>query len=198
MQPADHLTDLADLVSRTRSLLPQLREVGDLLIDCFARGGRLFLVGNGGSAATAQHLAGELIGHYSLDRRPLPAIALTADTAVLTCIANDYGYDDVFARQLRALAGPGDVVLAFTTSGRSANVVHALEVARGQGATTVMLGGGNGGPAAAHADRCLLVDHSSTARIQEIHDLLVHILSEQLDHWAAETSPPGGPPQSPR
>jgi D-sedoheptulose 7-phosphate isomerase len=158
--------------------------------DAFAAGKRLYTFGNGGSAADAQHLAAELIGRYLRDRRPLPAVALTVDPSVVTCIANDYDYDHVFARQVAALAERGDVVVAFTTSGRSANVVEGLAAARRVGATTVLFGGGDGGPARDHADAALIVPSTTTARVQEMHLTLLHLLSEGVDEWAAHGSKP--------
>jgi D-sedoheptulose 7-phosphate isomerase len=191
-QPAtgltEHVTQLAEhvaLASRVGDLLPTLRTVGNRLIAAYRDGGRLFTFGNGGSAADAQHLAAELVGRYQRDRRPLPALALTVDPSVVTCIGNDYGYEEVFARQVRAFAGPGDMVIGFTTSGRSLNVVAGLAAARKVGAMTVLFTGGDVGPAADHADHVLAVPSPTTARIQEMHLLLLHLLSEQVDAWAA-------------
>ncbi|WP_425501444.1 D-sedoheptulose-7-phosphate isomerase [Phytoactinopolyspora mesophila] len=167
-------------------MLPAIRAVAEQLCRHFAAGGRLYTFGNGGSAADAQHFTGELIGHYKRDRRPLPAVTLTTDATVATCIANDYSFDDVFARQVSALARPGDVVGAFTTSGRSANIVAGLATARKQGATTVLFGGGDGGPALEHADHALLAPSTTTARIQEMHTLMLHLISEIVDVWAEE------------
>ena len=166
-------------------LLPALADVSARLIEVFERGGRLYTFGNGGSAADAQHLAAELIGRYLRERRPLPAVALSVDPSVVTCIANDYAWDDVFARQVEALAGPGDMVAGFTTSGRSPNVVRGLAAARARGATTVLFAGGDGGPALEHADHALLVASTTTARVQEMHLLLLHLLSDEVDSWAA-------------
>ncbi|PZF99846.1 sugar isomerase [Nonomuraea aridisoli] len=167
------------------ALLPAVEAVADLLIETFAHGGTVYTLGNGGSAADAQHLTGELIGHYKRDRRPLPTVTLTTDATVMTCIANDYAYEDVFARQVRALARPGDVVAAFTTSGNSPNVVAALEAAQANGAVTVLFGGGDGGAAAEHAGHLLLAPSAETPRIQEIHTLMLHMISEKVDVWAA-------------
>ncbi|MEV4563483.1 SIS domain-containing protein [Nonomuraea sp. NPDC049419] len=167
------------------ALLPAVEATADLLIETFTRGGTLYTVGNGGSAADAQHLTGELIGHYRRDRRPLPAVTLTTDATVMTCIANDYVYDDVFARQVQALARRGDVVAAFTTSGNSPNVVGALQAAQTNGAVTVLFGGGDGGKAAAYADHLLLAPSTETPRIQEIHTLMLHMISDKVDAWAA-------------
>jgi D-sedoheptulose 7-phosphate isomerase len=135
-------------------------------------------------------LTGELVGRYKRDRRPLPSVTLSTDSTVLTCIANDYTYDDVFSRQIEALARPGDLVIAFTTSGRSPNVVTALKTAQAKGATTVLFAGGDGGQARSHADHTLLVPSMATARIQEMHTLMLHAVSEMVDVWAAgEESP---------
>jgi D-sedoheptulose 7-phosphate isomerase len=167
------------------SLLPAVHEVALLLCAAFERGGILYSFGNGGSAADAQHLTGEIIGHYTRDRRPFGAVALSTDPTALTCIANDFSFDDVFARQVSALARPGDVVAAFTTSGRSSNIVGGLAAARERGATTVLFGGGDGGPAAHVADHVLLAPSASVPRIQEMHTFLLHAISEVVDAWAA-------------
>ncbi|GAB3611581.1 SIS domain-containing protein [Humibacter ginsengiterrae] len=169
-------------------LVPALHRVGAVLCSAFAAGRILYTFGNGGSAADAQHFTGEIIGHYSRDRRPLGAVTLSTDPSALTCIANDYSYDEVFARQVRGLVRPGDVVAAFTTSGRSPNVVLALQAAKAAGATTVLFGGGEGGAARQHADHCLLSPSTSTPRIQEFHTFMLHVLSEMVDAWAAGES----------
>jgi D-sedoheptulose 7-phosphate isomerase len=125
------------------------------------------------------------VARFKRERRPLAAQSLAADPTALTCIANDYEYDDVFARQVRAFARDGDVAIGFTTSGRSKNVVRALEAAREAGAVTVVFGGGEGEPAASSADYALIVPSSSTARVQEMHVLMLHMILEQVDMWAA-------------
>lgn len=183
MQLAEHRA----VVDRMSDLLPLLHDITTLIRDALSRNGRLYAFGNGGSAADAQHLAAELVGRYQRERRSLPAVALTVDASVMTCIANDYAYDDVFARQVQALAGPADVVVGFTTSGRSPSVVRGLEAARSVGARTVLLTGGDGGPATEHADYALIVPSTTTARIQEMHLLLLHLVSEGIDSWAATT-----------
>lgn len=196
MRPTDlagHKNFISDLnrhiqlAEATRQLLPTLARVADRFQQAYESGGRVFSFGNGGSAADAQHLAAELMGRYRRDRRPLPASALSVDTSVLTCISNDYDYSEVFARQVSALAGPLDVVVGFTTSGRSPNVVKGLAAAQAVGATAVLFGGGDGRPASQHADLKLVVPSGSTARIQEMHLLMLHILSEHIDAWAAGT-----------
>lgn len=180
------LSDHRSVADAMPALLPAVRRVGEVLIEAYLGSGILYTFGNGGSAADAQHFTGEIIGHYKRDRRPLPAVTLSTDPTTMTCIANDYSYDDVFSRQVRALARPGDVVAAFTTSGRSANVVDALKAARENGATTVLFGGGDGGPSAAHADIALLVPSTTTPRIQEMHTFMLHAISEMIDAWADE------------
>jgi D-sedoheptulose 7-phosphate isomerase len=178
------LADHRAVAEAAESLLPDVRRVGEALIRAFSGSGVLYTFGNGGSAADAQHFTGEIIGHYKRDRRPLPAVTLSTDTTTMTCIANDYAYDDIFSRQVQALARPEDVVAAFTTSGRSPNVVSALAAARANGATTVLFGGGDGGPALEHADIALIVPSSTTPRIQELHTFMLHAISEMIDAWA--------------
>jgi D-sedoheptulose 7-phosphate isomerase len=182
---AQQLTEHIDTAAASSSLLPGARRVGELLCDTFQAGGVLYTFGNGGSAADAQHLSGEIIGHYRHDRVPLPAVTLSTDSTVMTCIANDYAYEDIFARQVQALARNGDVVAAFSTSGRSENVVRALARARENGARTVLFAGGDGGLAIRYADHALIVPSTSTPRIQEVHTFLLHIISEMVDEWAA-------------
>lgn len=185
----DQLRAHLDAAERLGELLPTAERVSTVICAAFTAGNRLWTFGNGGSAADAQHLTGELVGHYRRDRRPLPAVTLSTDPTVMTCIANDYDYCAVFARQVEALVVPGDVVCAFTTSGRSANIVAGLRTASARGAVTVLFGGGDGGPARDHAHHALLAPSSDTPRIQEMHTLMLHMISEAVDAWAAgETS----------
>lgn len=178
-----------DAAVRMADVLPAVLEVAQLLIDRFEAGGVLYTFGNGGSAADAQHLTGELIGRYRRERRPLPAITLSTDATVMTCVGNDYSFDEAFSRQVEALAGPNDVVAGFSTSGRSMNVVKALAAAKVRGATTVLLCGAELGPAAEHADHVLQAPEMFTARIQEMHTLMLHLVSEHVDAWAAGVEP---------
>jgi D-sedoheptulose 7-phosphate isomerase len=184
-----HLVDHIAVAEALTDLLPEVERVGAEVIASFERGGTLWTMGNGGSAADAQHFTGEVVGHYKRDRRPLPAVTLTTDATAITCIANDYSYDDVFSRQVQALARPGDVVCVFTTSGNSANVVAALAAARAKGVQTLLFGGGTGGKCLEHADLALVVPSSATPRIQEMHTLMMHVISEKIDAWAAEEDP---------
>lgn len=173
-----------------REQLPQVQAVAEELIRRLAAGGVLYTFGNGGSAADAQHLAGELIGRYLRERRPLPAIALIGDAAVVSCIANDYSYDDVFARQVTALVRPQDLVLGFSTSGTSPTVVKGLAAARANGACSVAFTSTRGKDLAAEADLAVVVPAEETSRIQEMHVLALHLVSELVDRWASDTDNP--------
>jgi phosphoheptose isomerase len=153
----------------------------DLLLQCLGGGGRVLACGNGGSSLEAQHFSGELVGRFRLERRPLAGIALSPDGGAVTGIANDYGYDQVFARQVLALGRPGDVLLALSTSGRSPSTVAALDAARRCGMGTIALTGAEGSRMAPLADVAIRVPSSSTARIQEIHLLVIHLVCEQID-----------------
>jgi D-sedoheptulose 7-phosphate isomerase len=176
------VTETHSLIASLSNLEISFHSAADCCLTALKQGGKLLICGNGGSAAEAQHLAGELLGHYKSDRTPLPAIALTADSAVLTCIANDYRFQDVFARQIQALGRPGDVLVAFSTSGNSPNVVQALLLARAVNmASVAFLGGADGGPAGKLADHSLIVPHPDTARIQECHQFLMHCLMDSID-----------------
>jgi len=145
------------------------------------RGGKVLVFGNGGSAADAQHMATELVGRFLRERRGYAAVALTADGCVLTSIANDFGYDRVFARQVEALGQPGDVALGITTSGSSANVVSALETARGLQLTTIALTGRDGGAAGRAADVHINVPSDVTPRVQEVHMTLLHVICDLVE-----------------
>ena len=166
----------------------RVMQLARLLYDEMTAGSKVLLFGNGGSAALAQHAAAELIGRFEKKRQALPAIALTTDLSILTAVANDYGYDRVFERQIEGLAQPGDVAVALSTSGRSPNVLRGLRAARRRGATTVALLGGNGGPARALADVPIIVPTSRVSLIQETHELIVHVLCEEIDRLALQDS----------
>src|SRR5262245_36073749 len=154
----------------------------DLVADALTAGRKLLLFGNGGSAADAQHIAAEFVGRFQRERRALPAIALTTDTSALTAIANDYGYEEVFARQVRALGVASDVAIAISTSGRSPSVLRAVEAARAAGLHIIGLTGGDGGQLATLVDVSLRVSASThSARIQETHILVGHVICELVD-----------------
>jgi D-sedoheptulose 7-phosphate isomerase len=156
-------------------------KAAECIFDSVQRGGKLLVFGNGGSAADAQHLAGEFVGRFTKDRPPLPAIALTTDTSAMTAIGNDYGFDHVFARQVTAMGVKPDVVVAISTSGRSPNVLNGVKAASDKDLTTIAFSGGDGGPLAKMADISIIVPSVSTPRIQECHITLVHIMCEVLE-----------------
>jgi D-sedoheptulose 7-phosphate isomerase len=158
-----------------------LLAVGKRMAESLTAGGRVLAFGNGGSAADAQHLAGELVGRYLRDRAALSAIALTTDPSVITAIANDMGYESVFRRQVEAHGRAGDVAVGISTSGRSPNVVQALSVAREMGLVTVGLTGGGGGQLSGQVDYLIDVPTTSTPRIQEVHGMVVHLLCQIVE-----------------
>jgi D-sedoheptulose 7-phosphate isomerase len=162
-------------------LPPLLERAVTAAHNCLREGHKILACGNGGSAADAQHLVAELVGRFRDERRALAGIALTADTAILTAVANDYGYERVFARQIEGLARKGDLLFAISTSGNSANVVQAAQTARGLGCTVVAFTGARGGNLAAHADLLIRAPSLVTARIQEMHTLCIHAISDSLD-----------------
>ncbi len=148
-------------------------------------GGKVLTFGNGGSAADAQHLAGELVGRYQRERPGMPALALTTDPAVITAVGNDMGFDAIFRRQIEAHGRPGDVAVGISTSGRSPNVVSALQLARSRGLLTVALTGNGGGQLPGLVDHLIDVPHAETPRIQEVHGMVVHILCEGIEEELA-------------
>lgn len=158
-----------------------LVKVGLRIAECLRGGGRVLAFGNGGSAADAQHLAGELVGRFQRDRAALSAIALTTDPSVVTAIGNDMGYEAVFRRQVEAHGRPGDVAVGITTSGRSPNVVQALQLARERGLVTVGLTGNGGGRLAGLVEYLIDVPPAETARIQEVHAMVVHVLCQVVE-----------------
>ena len=170
-----------EVVEGIRPLAPALEAVARLMAKCLAGGGKILWMGNGGSAADSQHLAAEFVGRFSRERPGLAAIALTTNTSIMTAVPNDYGFDRIFSRQLEALCRPGDVVVGISTSGNSPNVIDALKLARTQGAITVALGGGDGGAMHGIAEHCLLVPSAVTARIQEAHILIGHLLCDWVE-----------------
>lgn len=158
-----------------------LRTIADRIAACLQAGGTLYLCGNGGSAADAQHVAAELVGRFLQERRPLPAIALTCNTSILTAVGNDYDFSEVFVRQVRAYVTAQDCVVGISTSGRSPNVLKALAAARALGATTVGFTGANGAELAAVSDACLQVASTATPRIQEAHLLAWHLVCDLVE-----------------
>ena len=173
----EHLEVMANM----GALENQIAEAGALCAEALKKNNRIYLCGNGGSAADAQHIAAELIGRFVSDRRALPAVALTTDTSAITAIGNDYGFDDVFSRQVAGLCRDGDVLIAISTSGNSVNVLNAVHCARDLGTRVVGLSGKSGGELVNWCDVSLVVPSEVTARIQEMHILIGHLLCELVE-----------------
>lgn len=163
-------------MAANESFLKKIEAAANACIDSIIKGNKIFLAGNGGSAADAQHIAGELVSRFAFDRPGLPAIALTTDTSILTAIGNDYGYEKLFSRQLHALSRTDDVFIAYSTSGRSPNILAALETAKSHGIICIGLTGNTEGPMRTLCDHYLDVPSSNTPKIQEAHAVIGHIL----------------------
>ena len=164
-------------------------QAASLMIQCLQSGGKLLFFGNGGSAADAQHLAAEFVGRFVLERQGLPAIALTTDSSILTSVGNDYGFDQVFARQIEALGQPNDVAVGISTSGNSPNVIEAVKKAKKQNVKTIGLAGKDGGALAKSVDLAITVSSTNTARVQECHIAIGHILCELVENELSKTKP---------
>jgi D-sedoheptulose 7-phosphate isomerase len=175
------LQQATEVLASLSSLEEELQTAAGWCVDAFRSGNKLLSCGNGGSASEAQHLVGEIVGRYKKDRPPLPAIALTADSTLLTCIGNDYSFHEVFSRQIEGLGKPGDVLLVFSTSGNSPNVLAALEAARKLQIKSIAFLGKDGGHALSAAACSLLVHHADTARVQEGHNFLMHALMDCIE-----------------
>lgn len=182
----ERLIRLAEQVRGDAGLMAQLERAAGLVCAALEAGHKVLTCGNGGSATDASHLAEELIGRYRGNRRPLPAVSLGADPSALTCIANDYGFDEIFARQVEGLGRAGDVLVAFTTSGNSPNVVRALHRARERGLSSICLTGKSGGEALGLADVAVHIPDSDTARIQEMHTFCLHVICEAAERRFGE------------
>jgi len=163
------------------NLAGMIAEAAKIIINAYKAGGKVLLIGNGGSAADAQHIASELVGRFRKERRALPAIALTTDTSTLTALANDYGYDTVFSRQLEALASEGDILIAITTSGTSSNILKAIDTARSQGILVIALTGEKGKQLRDTAELVITVPSANTQRIQEAHITIGHIICHLVE-----------------
>lgn len=171
------------------ALLSASRAIAAASIKALQRGRKILLAGNGGSAADAQHIAAEIIGRYKRDRAAWPAVALTTDTSALTAIANDYGFERVFARQVEGLGQPGDVFIGITTSGRSPNILAALEVARQRGLVTVGMTGPSGGSMGALCDHLLIAPAPETALVQQIHLMAAHAICDEIEVALGKPAP---------
>ena len=177
----DQIAEHQRVVSACANQAALLERMADRIIACFEAGGRLYLCGNGGSAADAQHIAAELVGRFKQDHKPLPAVALTTDTSVLTAISNDMGLENCFSRQVAALVRKGDLLWALSVSGTSPNVVRALEAARSTGANTIGFTGRSGGRFDELCDLCFRVDHEASDRVQEMHQLAYHLICDRIE-----------------
>ncbi len=176
-----NVADAKAVFDTLRAMEPQVQRAADILADALLSGKKLLACGNGGSAADASHLTTEFVIRFNQDRRPYPAISFTANGGDLTACGNDYSFDEIFARQVRAYGQPGDVLFAFTTSGNSENVLRALHTAKRESVGTVAFLGRSGGRSAGIADVDMIVPHGVTARIQEAHKLLLHTICELVE-----------------
>lgn len=173
--------ELKQAVMGDAALLGALKESASLIEGCLKRGGKLLVAGNGGSAADAQHFAAELVGRYKKERRAYPALALTVDTSILTAWSNDYSFESVFARQVEAYGNDGDIFIGISTSGNSSNLLAAVKKAKEKGMSSICLLGKGGGLLKSECDKALIVPSDNTPRIQEVHELFLHIISEEVE-----------------
>lgn len=170
-----------DTINQLKAMTEKIAAVAKVCSTAIKAGNRIYLMGNGGSAADSQHIAAEFVGRFQIERQPLPALAFTTDTSLLTAVGNDYGFDEIFARQVRAFVEPGDVVIGSSTSGNSANILKAMACSTERGGVTVAFTGQGGGKLAACCDYCLAVPSPITARVQEAHILIGHIICQYVD-----------------
>ncbi len=179
---AKDIQDSIDVkIALLKTHVPLIEKAARMIFDCLKSGHKVLFFGNGGSASDSQHFAAELVGRYEKERRGLPAIALTTDTSILTAVANDYGFERIFERQIEALGNRGDVAFGISTSGNSKNVLLAIAKAKALGLATIGLSGRSGGELSAKADLSIVVPSNKTARIQESHLMIGHILCERVD-----------------
>jgi D-sedoheptulose 7-phosphate isomerase len=164
-----------------RDMAPAIAEMSSLISAALANGSKLLVMGNGGSAADSQHFVAEIVGRFKMERKALPAVALSTDTSILTAIGNDYGFESIFSRQVEALAAPGDIVIGLSTSGNSPNVLKALNEARQRGCRTIGLLGKDGGSIKTACDLALVVPSTDTPRIQEMHITVIHIVCDLVE-----------------
>ena len=176
-----HIKEHQDVLSSINTFNNTIEKIATILINCLKNEGTIYWCGNGGSASDSQHLAGELVGRFVGDRKPLRSIALNADSAVMTCIVNDYGYEHIFSRQVEGLGREGDVLIGITTSGNSQNIINALKVAKTKKMKTIGLLGKGGGIALKAVDHAIIIPSNSTARVQEMHIMIGHILCDLIE-----------------
>lgn len=175
------LEEAASVILATKSCSEEIVQLAEWIGDAFKRGNKVIVFGNGGSASDAQHFVGELVGRFKLKRAPLPAISLTADTTVLTALANDFGFESAFSMQVEAFTVSGDVVIGITTSGTSANVLNGLETAKRKGAVAALLTGARGAHLKEKYDLCIVIPSEDTQRVQEAHGVILHIICELVE-----------------
>ena len=173
--------DSIDVISKSKNLSEKINESALKIISCIKNNGKVVLFGNGGSAADAQHMAAELIGRFKVDSNPIPAIALTTDTSVITSIANDYDFDEIFSRQCEALVNKNDIVIAISTSGNSSNIINGIIEAKEKQSFVIGLTGNSGGKLKSEVDLLLDVPSNDTARIQEGHRVIIHSLCQLIE-----------------
>ena len=171
-----------------RDNIPKIVEGSKAINNCISTGGKVFVCGNGGSASDAQHFVAELVGRFVFERKGLPAVALTTDTSVITAVANDYSFNEIFARQVEALCEKNDVLVAISTSGNSKNILRALKSAKRKGCLSILLSGKEGGQAKALAGTAIIIESDNTAAIQEMHIMTLHMICKIIDEHYAKTN----------
>ena len=180
------MKESSDLILNSKNLAEKINKSVNEIIKCFSMGHKIIIFGNGGSAADAQHIVAEFIGRFQKERKSLPAISLTTDSSIITSLSNDYSYDIVFSRQCESLVSKGDIVLGISTSGNSKNVEEGIKTAKKMGAVTIGLLGGDGGIISNVVDIPIIVESKNTARIQEVHRVIYHIMCELVESKIAE------------
>lgn len=174
--------EISEIIKNSTYLNAEIEQSVQLITNCIKNGNKIILFGNGGSAADAQHIAAEFVARFQKERDSYPAIALTTDTSIITSISNDYSFDEIFSRQCESLVNAGDIVIGISTSGKSKNVANGLEISKKKGAQTISLLGNDGGFIKEHSDISLIVDSKITARIQEVHRIIYHIICEMVEN----------------
>lgn len=182
------MVESSNTILNSIDLSKKIEESINAIIKCFKRGNKMIIFGNGGSAADAQHIVAEFIGRFQKERKSLPAISLTTDSSIITSLANDYSYDIVFSRQCESLVSKGDIVIGISTSGKSKNVENGIKIAKKKGAITIGLLGGDGGTMKDITDISIVVPSTNTARIQEVHRVIYHIICDIVEKESTKTT----------
>ena len=168
-------------ILKCKEISNEIKQVKDIIIDALKNKNKIILFGNGGSAADSQHMAAEFIGRFLVDRQSIPAISLTTDTSILTAVGNDFGFENIFSRQCESLVSKGDIIIAISTSGNSQNVINGIKMAKKKGAKIISLLGNNGGKIKKVSDISIIVNSSSTQKIQEVHRVIYHIICQNIE-----------------